>query len=215
MKRSPTKKSEATRAHILRCALDLFNDRGASAVSTHDIAQAAGLSPGNLYYHFRNKEEIIRSIFARIPMFSPESWKQALAGGDSKGFYVFVDFYFSQLTQYRFLFREQMMLMRNDNVLSEKWRVAHAHLRHVMREAVAHWVEGGIMKPFASAEEVDAFIDNSWIILNFVHLYFETRDKAGAGATDEVLNRQMIAFLRPYHTAKGLRILDRFLKERR
>jgi len=184
-------------------------------VNTHDIAKAAGLSPGNLYYHFKNKKEIIRSIFEQIPMFSTESWKQALADDNPKGFHVFVDFYFLQLTQYRFLFHEQMMLMREDKILADKWRMAHTRLRHVMRGAVAVWIKRGIMKEFSSPEGIDTFIDNGWIILNFAHVYFETGSKDGVAVSDELLNRQMIAFLRPYHTAAGMRTLDKYLQEHR
>ena len=56
----------STREKILDTALTLFNNEGTSAVSTNHIAEAAGISPGNLYYHFRNKEEIIRGLFERL-----------------------------------------------------------------------------------------------------------------------------------------------------
>ena len=53
------------RERILDAALALFNDSGTARISTNHIAAAAGISPGNLYYHFQNKEEIIRALFER------------------------------------------------------------------------------------------------------------------------------------------------------
>jgi AcrR family transcriptional regulator len=59
-------KGAATRALIMETALRLFNGENASDVSTNQIAAEAGISPGNLYYYFRNKEEIIRALFPAI-----------------------------------------------------------------------------------------------------------------------------------------------------
>jgi len=59
-------KGATTRTLILETALRLFNQENASDVSTNQIAAAAGISPGNLYYYFRNKEEIIRALFPAI-----------------------------------------------------------------------------------------------------------------------------------------------------
>jgi AcrR family transcriptional regulator len=47
---------------ILATALKLFNKQGSHKVTTNHIAKAMGISPGNLYYHFKNKEHIIREL---------------------------------------------------------------------------------------------------------------------------------------------------------
>jgi AcrR family transcriptional regulator len=63
------------RGKILESALALFNERGSHSITTNHIAQASGVSPGNLYYHFKNKEEIIRTLYNQMG----EEWERELA----------------------------------------------------------------------------------------------------------------------------------------
>ena len=51
-----------TKDKIIATAIDLFNMHGTKGISTNHIAKEMGISPGNLYYHFRSKDDIIRSI---------------------------------------------------------------------------------------------------------------------------------------------------------
>lgn len=53
-----------TRQTILDTAKKLLNERGYNSVSTRDIAEALGISKGNLTYYFKKKEEIIEAILA-------------------------------------------------------------------------------------------------------------------------------------------------------
>ncbi|MFI7100696.1 TetR/AcrR family transcriptional regulator [Streptomyces sp. NPDC050161] len=53
-----------TREDILRVALKLFTEKGFEATSIRDISEALGLTKSALYYHFRNKEEIVVSLMA-------------------------------------------------------------------------------------------------------------------------------------------------------
>src|SRR5271156_3126584 len=57
------REDKTTRDRILETCRELFNERGPSEVTTAEIAQAVGISEGNLHYHFRRKPEIVLALF--------------------------------------------------------------------------------------------------------------------------------------------------------
>ena len=78
------KRSERSRKQILDASLKLFSHRGYGATSVNDIADAAGVSKGNVYHHFPDKEAIFRSLLDRYfqAMSQPDfPFNRALASG--------------------------------------------------------------------------------------------------------------------------------------
>jgi AcrR family transcriptional regulator len=78
------KRSERSRQQILDAALKLFSHRGYGATSVQEIAEAAGLSKGNLYHHFPDKETVFRALLDRYfqAMSQPDfPFNQVLATG--------------------------------------------------------------------------------------------------------------------------------------
>lgn len=55
----------STAEAILDAALDLLERLGERRTTTNRIAAAAGISPGNLYYHYRHREAIVQALFRR------------------------------------------------------------------------------------------------------------------------------------------------------
>lgn len=55
-----------TRDLILDVALVLFNEQGEPLVTSVDLANEMNISPGNLYYHFKGKEEVVEELYARF-----------------------------------------------------------------------------------------------------------------------------------------------------
>ena len=53
----------ATRDRIVERALRLFSERGTTAVSMRELADAAGVTVPGLYYHFASKAELVRAVY--------------------------------------------------------------------------------------------------------------------------------------------------------
>ena len=78
------KKSERSRAAILEAALDLFSSQGYRGTSIREIAQKAGVSTGNVYHHFPDKESIFQTVLGQYwkAIESPDfPFNRALASG--------------------------------------------------------------------------------------------------------------------------------------
>ena len=204
---APTAKSELTRRRIRGAAVSLFNERGVSAVTTHAVARAARLSPGNLYYHYRDKRAIVRDVFRDIAIYRRDAWRAV--DGD---FAAFLSFYFGSVIEHRFFFRDFSALLRDDRALASQWRRAWSEVLEDMRAMLRRWVAEGLILPFEGKAGEDAFLDNAWVLSHFSAVYAEARRGAAPDAGREVSG--LAAFLAPYHTAKGRRELERWLKER-
>ncbi len=55
--------SMSTRDRILEAALGLFNEQGVASVSMRAVAAGAGMSVGNLTYHFPNRDSLVQALF--------------------------------------------------------------------------------------------------------------------------------------------------------
>lgn len=96
-----------TRDRILECALQLFNQQGEPNVSTLEIANELGISPGNLYYHFHGKEPLIIGLFERfeealVPLLDPPLEVRL----DAEDYWLFLHLIVERMAQYRFLFQD-------------------------------------------------------------------------------------------------------------
>lgn len=113
-------KSKKTRERILDASIELFNIKKASNVSTVQISAAMKISPGNLYYYYANKEEVIRCIWEErmsdkldALMKSTEEIKTAT------DLLNFIEDCLNYMIDYRFFYTELPTLFANDDKLVE------------------------------------------------------------------------------------------------
>jgi len=60
----PQAEDNSRRAELVRTAARLFRDQGYERTTVRDLGNAVGLQSGSLFYHFRNKEEILVAVMA-------------------------------------------------------------------------------------------------------------------------------------------------------
>lgn len=153
-----------TRDRILQASLELFNVQGERSVTTNHIAAHLGISPGNLYYHFRNKQMIIAELFDRyeagVDGFLQLPKGRALTIEDKT---VYLEALLSAMWDYRFLHRDLEHLLSSDDQLAERYRLfAKRHLMSAQR-IYQGFVDAGILD--MTPPQVEALAINAWIIM--------------------------------------------------
>ena len=157
-----------TRDRILDTALRLFNQSGTAAVSTNHIADALGISPGNLYYHFRNKEAIIRALFEQqfvhwdVIYSLPDDRMPTLA--DLRRL---VDDTFPVSWEYRFIYRELIALLRRDGELHRRWVEVRARGFDGFRQLIELFAAAGVLSSPDDPNVVTRLAELIWMINEF------------------------------------------------
>ncbi len=111
-----------TRDKIIQASIELFNERGERTITTNHIAAHLGISPGNLYYHFRNKQDIIQSIFKQYEAhlessFQPYEEHQI----DVDMLVTYFDAMFYVLWKFRFFYANLTDILSQDEQLKENY----------------------------------------------------------------------------------------------
>ena len=101
-KKAPRRTAE----RILEVALELFNRFGEPNVSTTLISAELNISPGNLYYHYPAKDELINSLFDRFERSLNELLNASDSVRDVEDAWFFMHSLFELIWQYRFLYRD-------------------------------------------------------------------------------------------------------------
>lgn len=154
-----------TRDRILHTSLQLFNEHGEPNVTTLQIADELDISPGNLYYHFKNKSEIIDELFASFEshintlLDVPED----IAGVDDQ--WLFLHLVFEAIGQYRFIYQDLVnILSRYDKIQPRFKRMLNRKLS-ASRSVCQSLARQGIL--LANADELEALCQNIVLTITY------------------------------------------------
>lgn len=136
-----------TRDRIIHGATELFNEQGERNVTTNHIAAHLGISPGNLYYHFRNKEDIIHSIFDHyakhlVDSFAPVQEREIRI----EHLMGYLDAIFYLMWQFRFFYANLPDILSRDERLQQKYLKAQEQLGNSVQGLLRSLRDGKLLE---------------------------------------------------------------------
>ena len=189
-------RTERTRRRILDESLRLFNEEGEDAVTTAAIAQSLGMSPGNLYYHFRSKDQIVAELFgrleARLAIDPP-------AGGDAaqaiEDLWLYLHLMLEAIWDFRFFYRNLHAVARRDRRLAVRFnRIASRKLAAIESLCESLAAQGALR---AGREEIRALARNILLVATY-WLDFQSLRGDGRAADLGQGAYQVMALVAPY-----------------
>ena len=196
------------KARIVSAAIELLNELGPHKVTTNHIIDALGISPGTLYYHYRNREQIILSIFQQISEDFDALFIENPPSDQITGLLTMIEKIYRLYFKYRFFYLNLSMLLDRDPVLAEAYRENYRIKRKKLEGLFSSLEEQGFIRPFESAEERDIFLQNQWLINDY---WLSFQKAVGISDAEEMISKGIqgyLAFIREYLTPRGRRALS-------
>ena len=209
------KKLSLTKQKIKSSAIILFNEGDTLSITTNHIAAKAGISSGNLYYHYKNKEEILVDIYLDMSekFESFESFDTILASENPlKSLYEMYDVYGELFWEFRFLMRDSVVLMRLNPKLKEMFLERQTKRIFQIESLINYFISKEIFIDIPK-EEISLRAKLNW----FISAYWQTFVSNGEEITKESIKEiKDIVFtinIYPFLTDKGKVLAEDFKKE--
>jgi AcrR family transcriptional regulator len=215
MERKPPRR---TRERILELSLRLMNDFGEPNVNTTIIAQEMNISPGNLYYHFKNKDDIVNCIFQQ---FEREIDKLLTVPAERRpnveDAWLFLHVLFELIWTYRFFYRDLPNLLINSRRLELRFKTLIGQKVKMARWLCEGLAAGGELN--ATPREIEALATNMVVVATY-WLSYQYVGNARRFSEVEFVGQavaqgcyQVMALVAPYLTGDAHLLFERLATE--
>ena len=170
VKKAPRRTAE----RILEVTLALFNRFGEPNVSTTLISAELGISPGNLYYHYPAKDEIINALFDRFERALNELLNASDGVRNVEDAWFFMHSLFELIWEYRFLYRDLNDLLSKNRRLETHFQLVLKNKTHAVKSLLDGMSRAGAVQ--IDSREVDATATSMVVVITYWLSYEYVRD---------------------------------------
>jgi len=188
-----------TRERILEIALVMFNSQGEPNVTTNHIADELEISPGNLYYHFRNKDDIVEQLFAAYETRMDEALQVPQERlPNLEDIWMQLHRVFECMWDYRFLYRDLVDILSRNRKLKLHFGRMLNRAATSASDVLKGLAQAEILR--ATADEIRASAENVLLLTTF-WLNFNAVRNSRADPNQEDLNQgiyQVMLLIAPF-----------------
>lgn len=197
MKKTPEK--------ILTNALKLFNQMGVSNVRLQDIAAQAGISAGNLAYHYKTKKDLMQAVLGFMQDRFKTNRSSNMAFMEDNDYVSIIRSYLNFQIGHRFFYRDILEVIKLVPEAKDIYEGQMSQVLNFTKNGMYLAVGKGLIHPEAHKEQYHFFAKNAWAILNSWLIEREVLGEEKV-SMEEVL-MAIWDFHYPYLTEKGKALL--------
>jgi AcrR family transcriptional regulator len=168
------KRPRRTAERILEVTLDLFNRFGEPNVSTTLISAELNISPGNLYYHYPAKDELINSLFDRYERALNDLLRAADSVRHVEDAWLFFHMLFELIWQYRFLYRDLNDLLSKNRRLETRFQSVLKNKSRAVQNVLDGLARGNALR--MELREAEPVATSMVVVLTYWLSYEYVRD---------------------------------------
>ncbi len=163
---------------ILDTSRKLFNKHGSNKITTNHIAKKLSISPGNLYYHFSNKEEIIFQLGEQmiVELYEITNIKLTEIEFSIEELVLIFRKKFQVQNKYSFLFAEIIIIINNDFNFEKRFKQVRIEWLNYFKSVINDLKRIKIIKNINEVEE-NTLIEVLWMIQNLWGTYSKIEGK--------------------------------------
>ena len=193
-----------TKEKIIHTSISLFNENGERAITTNHIASSLGMSPGNLYYHFKNKEDIIRHMFALYRDHLSTHFKPIDKDDDAfSHLTAYLDSLFELMWRFHFFYDNLGDILSRDTDLKQAYIDFQLELLEQVRNVILGLRDKGMIA--IDEQDVTELAHTLKLTVSFWTPYIKARRPSGSLAEQDIYYGilKVLALFRAYSTEKS------------
>ena len=154
-----------TRDKILHKSLELFNELGEPNVTTLLISDELDISPGNLYYHFKSKTDILTEIFGWYELEINELLDSPSTATDIEDQWFFLHLIFENIAKYRFIYKDVVNVLERYEGIKQRFIKIILKKREASLKILSNLQAQGSLK--ANDSELEALCEHIVLTATF------------------------------------------------